>query len=218
MKGVLVVIMCILFVIETNASSLHIQKRGNKIVYTNLSGYDFFSNAFKIGKSQNYTKQKIIELIKKKAYKFDLDPKIAIAIAKIESSLNQNAISKSGAVGVMQLKEKTARYYGVKNINNLEQNIEGGIRFLKHLTTKYKDLKLVAAAYNAGETAVDKFKGIPPYAQTQRYVKKFINAYTGKNIYNLNTKQLKKIKTKTTTKKRIIKIGDTYTNTVRELW
>jgi soluble lytic murein transglycosylase-like protein len=210
--------MCLFVIANANASNLHMQKQGNKIVYTNISGYDFFSNVFRIGKSRNYTKQKIIELIKKKAYKFDLDPKIAIAIAKIESSLNQSAVSVSGAVGVMQLKEKTARYYGVNNINNLEQNIEGGIRFLKHLTTKYKNLKLVAAAYNAGETAVDKFKGIPPYAQTQRYVKKFINAYYGKNIYNLSTKQKVKVKTRTTTKRKIMKIGDTYTNTVKELW
>ncbi len=204
--------------INVYANSLHLKKTNKGLVYTNISRQSFFANAFKIGKLSNYSKQKIIKLIKKIAYKFDLDPKIAIAIAKIESSLNHNSISKSGAVGVMQLKEKTAKYYGVNDINDLNQNIEGGIRFLKHLTTKYKDIKLVAAAYNAGETAVDKYKGIPPIAETQRYVKKFMNAYTGRQIYNLEYTAAKSKKQQShITKKPLKKIGNIYSN-VGGIW
>ncbi len=204
-------LMFFLLLSDAYAGNLHTLKEKGKIIYTNISNSSFFSNAFKLAKSNHINKDRIIQLIKKKAYKFDLDPKVAIAIAKIESSLNNNAISKSGAIGIMQLKQKTAEYYGVRNINDMEQNIEGGIRFLKHLTTKYKKLELVAAAYNAGETAVDKSKGIPPIAETRRYVKKFLNAY-------YNKPKSTPVKSRIVHKTKIFKIGNRYTNIRDNLW
>jgi soluble lytic murein transglycosylase-like protein len=203
--------------INVYAGNIVATRKADKVVYTNLNKPIMLSGIFSLGKRQNYSKQAIIQLIKKKAYKFDLDPNIAVAIAKIESSLNHASISKSGAVGIMQLKEKTAKYYGVKNINNLEQNIEGGVRFLKHLSKKYKDIRLVAAAYNAGETMVNKYKGIPPIPETQRYVQKFLKAYYNKD-FTSNSSEHSLMHKKHIYKNCIKKMGNTYSNVDNSLW
>ncbi len=193
-----------------SANNLYKHKQNNSTVYTNISATSFFARAFSERNLHHYGKKRIIAIIKKTAYKFNIDPNLAVCIAKIESDFKHNSVSSSGAVGVMQLTQKTANYYGVSNINNLNENIEGGIRFLKHLVEKYHDEKLVAAAYNAGETAVDRYKGIPPYKETQRYVKKFLNVYN-KKMGEKTTKQI--------VYKPIKKIDDsTYSNIGGRLW
>lgn len=192
------------------ANDMYKHKQNNTTVYTNINRTYFFARAFNKRNLRRYGKKKIINTIKKTAYKFNVNPDIAVSIAKIESDFNHNSVSSSGAVGVMQLMKQTASYYGVSNINNLNENIEGGIRFLKHLIEKYHDEKLVAAAYNAGETAVDRYGGIPPYKETQRYVKKFLNIYNKK----MNIKKLKQI-----VYKPIKKVNNgTYSNIGGRLW
>ena len=192
------------------ANNLYIEKEKGSAVYTNISKASFFTRAFSIGKTEHFNKQKIMDLIEKTALRFNVSPKIAISIAKVESDFNHNTVSRAGASGVMQLMKKTAKYYGVKNINNLKENIEGGVRFLKHLIKKYSNIRLVAAAYNAGETAVDKYKGIPPFAETQRYVRKFMEAYTGKSLRNKPERYVKH--------KPIKKICNIYSNIGNKLW
>jgi soluble lytic murein transglycosylase-like protein len=101
------------------------------------------------------------------------------AVITAESSYNPNAISKAGAVGLMQLMPETAKQFGVKNRKNPRENIYGGTRYLRYLLKLFNnDLKLVLAAYNAGEGTVKRYGNkIPPYKETQNYVKKVIKYY-----------------------------------------
>jgi soluble lytic murein transglycosylase-like protein len=102
-----------------------------------------------------------------------LDEDLIIAVAHAESSFNPYAISPKGAIGIMQLMGETAKQYGVDNRFNAEKNLEAGIKHLKYLYDKYKgDLALTLAAYNAGEEAVAKYQGIPPYPETRRYIRR----------------------------------------------
>ncbi|MCY0908203.1 MAG: lytic transglycosylase domain-containing protein [Sulfobacillus thermotolerans] len=106
-----------------------------------------------------------------------LSPALLQAVATVESSLNPEAVSSAGAVGVMQLMPGTAAELGV-NPYNAEQNIMGGAEYLKSLFDSFHgNLPLAIAAYNAGPGAVDHFGGIPPYEQTQQYVQKVLAAY-----------------------------------------
>lgn len=98
---------------------------------------------------------------------------IVRAIIHAESSYNPNAMSRVGAQGLMQLMPATARRFGVSNAFDASQNISGGVQYLAWLLKRYNgDLALAAAGYNAGEGAVDKYRGVPPYSETKRYVER----------------------------------------------
>ncbi len=127
----------------------------------------------------NKNKKKFDPLIKKIASKHKIDPKLLHAIIRAESAYNPNAVSRVGAVGLMQLMPATAKRYGVKNRRNPKQNITGGTRYLKDLLKMFNsNLKLAVAAYNAGENAVIKYRNsIPPYRETRNYVKKVLRFY-----------------------------------------
>ncbi len=99
-----------------------------------------------------------------------VDPLLVRSVMQVESNFNPNAISPKGAMGLMQLMPATARQMGVINAFDVRQNIEGGVRFLRYLKTKFDDDRLVLAAYNAGEAAVKKHGWIPPYPETIEYV------------------------------------------------
>ncbi len=98
-----------------------------------------------------------------------LSPQLLEAVARQESGFNPEAQSPAGAVGVMQLMPSTARELGV-NAANAAQNISGGAHYLAELLVQFKSLPLALAAYNAGPGAVERYGGVPPYAQTQHYV------------------------------------------------
>jgi soluble lytic murein transglycosylase-like protein len=104
---------------------------------------------------------------------FGVEEAIVRAIIHAESAYNVNAMSRVGAQGLMQLMPATARRFGVTNAFDPAQNIRGGVQYLGWLLKRFNgDLKLAAAGYNAGEGAVAKYKGVPPYAETQRYVQR----------------------------------------------
>jgi soluble lytic murein transglycosylase-like protein len=110
--------------------------------------------------------------IRRLAKKYGVKESLVIAVARAESAFNPFAVSRKGAVGLMQLMEITAKQYGVVNRYNAEQNLDAGIRHLKYLNKKYNNnLPLVLAAYNAGEEAVKRYKGVPPYKETKNYIK-----------------------------------------------
>lgn len=111
--------------------------------------------------------------IRAAAAQHGVDEAIVRAIIHAESSFNPNARSRVGAQGLMQLMPPTARRFGVSNSYDPVQNIGGGVQYLAWLLKRYNgDLTLAAAGYNAGEGAVDRYKGVPPYNETQRYVER----------------------------------------------
>jgi soluble lytic murein transglycosylase-like protein len=104
---------------------------------------------------------------------YGVDEAIIRAVIHAESAFRPTALSRVGAQGLMQLMPATARRFGVSNSYDAAQNIQGGVQYLAWLLKRYGgDLKLAAAGYNAGEGAVDKYKGVPPYSETRRYVER----------------------------------------------
>jgi len=106
-----------------------------------------------------------------------VDPALVHAIVSVESAFNPLAISAKGAMGLMQLMPKTASRYGVSNPFDPRENVAGGIRYLRDLLLRFDNLLHALAAYNAGETAIVRYGGIPPYEETRDYVKKVLARY-----------------------------------------
>ena len=117
-------------------------------------------------------------VIQASARKHDVPPDLIHSIIKAESNYDPQAISPKGAVGLMQLMPETARQYGVKDRFNPVDNIEGGVRYLKDLVKLYnRRTNLVLAAYNAGQEAVKKYGGIPPFPETTQYIERVQSSY-----------------------------------------
>jgi soluble lytic murein transglycosylase-like protein len=116
--------------------------------------------------------------IEQAAARHNVDPNLVRAVVKVESNFNPNAVSRKGAMGLMQLMPSTARQLNVKNPFDPEQNVDAGVRHLKQLLESYGgDVRLTLAAYNAGAGAVARNSGVPHYAETQNYVRKITNLY-----------------------------------------
>jgi len=112
------------------------------------------------------------------AARHNVDPNLVRAVVKVESNFNPNAVSRKGAMGLMQLMPSTARQLKVQNPFDPEQNVDAGVRHLKQLLESYGgDIKLTLAAYNAGAGAVARSSGVPHYAETQNYVRRITNLY-----------------------------------------
>lgn len=117
-------------------------------------------------------------LIQRLAPRFRIDSRLALAIVRTESNFNAAARSPKNAQGLMQLIPETAARFGVRDAMDPEQNVRGGLAYLRWLLDRFEgDVVLAAAAYNAGEGAVARFSGVPPYAETQEYVRRIVAFY-----------------------------------------
>ncbi len=121
-----------------------------------------------------------LDMINSSCNRHGVDPSLVHALVKVESDFNPYALSRKGAMGLMQLMPDTAMTLNVKDSFNPADNIDGGVKYLKYLIDRYEgNLALALAAYNSGETAVKKWGKIPPYRETQNYVERILNIYNG---------------------------------------
>ena len=123
-------------------------------------------------------KQKIADQVMLLAPRYALDPRLALAIIAVESNFEPAARSPKDARGLMQLIPKTASRFNVGNPYDIKDNLRGGLAYLRWLLAYYQgNVELAAAAYNAGEAAVDRYRGIPPFAETRAYVRRVLGLF-----------------------------------------
>jgi soluble lytic murein transglycosylase-like protein len=111
------------------------------------------------------------------AARCNVDPALIEAVIENESGFDERALSSAGAQGLMQLMPATAAGLGVRDAYDARQNVDGGARYLRSLLDRFGSMKLALAAYNAGPRAVERFGGVPPYAQTHEYVERVLSSY-----------------------------------------
>lgn len=136
------------------------------------------SRAVVQGGSRNRVKTQSLDLyalVRRTAVQFEVEPELIDAVIRQESAYNPYAVSHKGAKGLMQLMPATAERFGVKDVFDPAENVQGGVKYLRQLLDRYDgDRRLALAAYNAGEGAVDRYGGVPPYAETQDYVDRIV--------------------------------------------
>jgi len=128
--------------------------------------------------AEQANREKIEQMIREVSARYRVDPALVRAVMQTESNWNSSAVSRKGALGLMQLVPGTAQQLGVNNAFDPKQNLDGGVRYLHMLLERYNgDLDRALAAYNAGPGAVDRAGGIPQYRETRNYVQKVTDSY-----------------------------------------
>jgi soluble lytic murein transglycosylase-like protein len=157
--------------IERRFGNSMVQKLEQPVSFTEM-----LQNAEKNSNHNPALQTEVGSLVQQTAIKHGVNPKLALAVARAESDFNPAAVSPAGAIGVMQLMPETARSLGVKNVHDVNENVDGGVRYLKQMLNTFNgDVSQAVAAYNAGPEAVKRYHGIPPYQETQTYVAKIMN-------------------------------------------
>jgi hypothetical protein len=160
--------------LDQHSPSRVMDKLGFEAAFSVVQG---FNRGLRQG--QGVSRAEIDEYVRQAAERFKVPEELVHAIITNESHYRPNAVSPAGAKGLMQLMPATAARFGVKNIFNPQQNIEGGTAYLRFLLDKFHgDARLVAAAYNSGERNVEKYGGIPPFKETQAYVPRVMKTYS----------------------------------------
>ena len=137
-----------------------------------------FAASPEMSAAEQANREKIEEMIREVSARYRVDPALVRAVMQTESNWNSSAVSRKGALGLMQLVPGTAQQLGVNNAFDPKQNLDGGVRYLHMLLERYNgDLDKALAAYNAGPSAVDRAGGIPRYRETRDYVQKVTDSY-----------------------------------------
>ena len=122
------------------------------------------------------------DLIHEKSVKYDVDPALVAAVIEQESKFHRTAHSSVGARGLMQLMPRTGRWLGARNLYDPEQNVDAGVKYIKYLQSRFDgNVRKTIAAYNAGEGNVRRYNGIPPFRETQTYVRRVMSNYKKRN-------------------------------------
>jgi soluble lytic murein transglycosylase-like protein len=197
MMRIVIILLTLFISTEVMADIYKFTDTDGRVYYTDEPRHSLYKRIIKtkvpyytsIYKGKNYmgkvhtfsgiNKRRFSDLIEQTANKYQVDAKLVHAVIQTESAYNSAAQSPKGAVGLMQLMPDTARRFGVSDRNDPDQNVDGGTRYLKHLINMFNpNLDLAVAAYNAGENAVIRYNNsIPPYPETQNYVKQVLALY-----------------------------------------
>src|SRR5687768_13387044 len=171
--------MILLVAASANAAvKLTVKKDGTKVIYN--SGRSANRSNLNWLASRHDRPSKYDPIIELYSAKYGVDPTLVRAVIQVESDFNPMCVSHKGARGLMQLMPATAKRFGVTKVHDPEQNIHGGIRYLAFLLELFGDMPRALAAYNAGEGAVMKYGGIPPYQETSTYVVRALTVYYGR--------------------------------------
>jgi soluble lytic murein transglycosylase-like protein len=187
----LVIIFCLFFLTTTSSAGIYRYEDERGVIhFTNCPRDPQFKLYIReskddVGGEENRVSTQSVRdqtqfdsLIQESSRKHNVDFALVKAIIKAESGFNPLAVSRKGAKGLMQLMPETAQRMNVANIFNPGENIDGGVRYFRHLLSLFdNDLRLSLAAYNAGENVVSEFRTIPPYRETIDYVRKVLNYY-----------------------------------------
>lgn len=154
--------------------------RAARSAATEVNTYLDGTSQFHLARNHAFTQQEIDAAIDQAAVRHNVDPNLVRSVVKVESNYNPNAVSRKGAMGLMQLMPSTARSLKVSNPFDPAQNVDAGVRHLKSLLESYGgDIRLSLAAYNAGSRAVARSAGVPHFAETRSYVRRITNLYYG---------------------------------------
>ena len=198
LNSAILVLVCQFLAVSTGWTDVYVHKDKNGILtFTNVPNHSGYRRVIREINSPLVPTPALANsfdgFILAASNRYSIDADLIRAVIKTESDFNSNARSPKGAMGLMQLMPDTARQHNVLDAYNPLDNIEGGVRHLRLLLSRYSgDLELSLAAYNAGINAVERHGGIPPYTETREYVRRVLNFYDGYRAIGIqNARQLR---------------------------
>jgi Transglycosylase SLT domain len=173
---------------------LYMNRDGNGYVDVRNEEVDHFEDEQLPPAVPGTTALTLPDVVGSASHRYHLDPDLVNSVIRAESGFNPKAVSRKGAVGLMQLEPQTAAQLGVTNPFDPETNVDGGTRYLRELLVRYNfDLIKALAAYNAGPRRVEQYHGVPPYYETQAYVARVVRDFNRKKLAERKAAQLKKV-------------------------
>ena len=161
-----------------NAGTIYFYRDQNGgLHFTDMPTSEKFQPFITFKEARSLNNRKFEELVSFYSARHDLDEDLVHAVIEVESGYRSDAVSSAGAQGLMQIMPETQKDLGLARPFDPGENIDAGIRYLKMMLSRFRDLPLALAAYNAGPAAVEKFRGIPPYEETRKYVQKVMHLY-----------------------------------------